>query len=84
MARKGRSLTTRHVLRALHDVGFEVVAIRGSHAKLRRRLADGATQTLTVPIHRDLAAGTVQAIFRQARRFVAEADLRRAFFGAPR
>lgn len=83
MARKGRPLTAQHVLRALNDVGFEVVAIRGSHAKLRRRLSDGTAQTLTVSIHRDLAVGTVQAIFRQARRFVAEADLRRAFFGDP-
>ena len=35
----------REVLRALAAVGFEVVATRGSHAKLRRTLADGTILT---------------------------------------
>ena len=68
------------VIRALRHFGFEVVATRGSHAKLRRTLADGARQTLTVPLHDSLAAGTAQAIFRQACRYVSEDDLRRFFF----
>ena len=73
-------LTARDVLRALRAVGFEVVATRGSHAKLRRVLADGTRQTLTVPLHRTLAAGTLHAIFRQASRYVSETQLRRWFF----
>lgn len=78
-----RRLSAREVLSALGAFGFEVVATRGSHAKLRRVLADGSRQTLTVPLHRALAPATLHAIFRQAARFVAEEELRRWFF-APR
>jgi len=67
------------VIRALRHFGFEVVATRGSHAKLRR-LAGKERQTLTIPLHDSLATGTAHAIFRQACRYVAEADLRPFFF----
>jgi predicted RNA binding protein YcfA (HicA-like mRNA interferase family) len=76
-----RRLSSRDLLQALRRFGFEVVAIRGSHAKLRRRTPDGARQTLTVPTHRELAPGTLRAIYRQASRFVPEQDLRPLFFG---
>jgi hypothetical protein len=52
---------------------------RGSHAKLRRVTRGGESQTLTLPLHRDLDAGTLQAIYRQATRFIAESDLRAWF-----
>ena len=80
MSPRLRRLTAREVLRVLGSFGFEVVATRGSHAKLRRVLPDGQRQTLTVPVHRSLAPGTLRAIFRQAIRFVPEPDLRRWFF----
>ncbi len=75
-----RRLSAREVLRALRTVGFEVVATRGSHAKLRRLRADGAVETRTVPLHRGLAPGTIAAIYRQALRFVPEEQLRALFF----
>lgn len=68
------------VIRALRTFGFEVVATRGSHAKLRRVLAGGERQTLTIPLRDSLATGTAHAIFRQACRYVSEADLRPFFF----
>lgn len=71
-----RSLTARDVLHALTAFGFEVVATRGSHAKLRRVLPGGERQILTVPLHRHLAPGTLRAIFRQATRYISDADLR--------
>jgi predicted RNA binding protein YcfA (HicA-like mRNA interferase family) len=77
-----RRLGARDVLRALGELGFEVVATRGSHAKLRRELPDGTRQTLTVPLHASLAPGTFRAIVRQASRYVPEAELRRRFFDA--
>jgi predicted RNA binding protein YcfA (HicA-like mRNA interferase family) len=80
MPRRVRRLSGRDVLRALGAFDFEIVATRGSHAKLRRVLRDGTRQTLTVPLHRSLAEGTLHAIFRQACRFVPEKDLRRWFF----
>ena len=81
MASRLRALGGRDVLRALGELGFEVAATRGSHAKLRRVTARGEVQILTVPLHKDLAVGTLRAIYRQACRFVAEDELRRWFFG---
>jgi predicted RNA binding protein YcfA (HicA-like mRNA interferase family) len=80
MARQIRELRAREVLRALRSFGFEVVATRGSHAKLRRILPHGEKQTLTVPMHKTLSVGTVHAIFRQASRFLPESDLQPWFF----
>lgn len=75
-----RRLTAREVLKILADFGFVVVTTRGSHAKLVRVLPSGSRQTVTVPVHRQLATGTLQAIYRQASRFIAESDLQRRFF----
>ncbi len=77
---KLRELSAREVLKALGSFGFRVITIRGSHAKLRRVLAGGERQTLTVPIHKRIAPGTLHAIFRQACRYIPEADLKTWFF----
>ena len=81
MSRHLRRLSSREICAALGRFGFEVVATRGSHAKLRRTTPEGQRQTLTVPLHRELAPGTLRAIFRQACRFVPEEDLGPLFFG---
>lgn len=75
-----RQLSSREILRALGSFGFHVLNIRGSHAKLRRVLPSGDKQTLTIPLHKNLAPGTLQAIFRQALRYIPEADLKPWFF----
>ncbi len=75
-----RSLSSRDVLRILHQFEFAVVAVRGSDAKLRRVLPDGRHETITVPLHATLATGTLRAIYRAAARFVPEADLRPHFY----
>lgn len=80
MALRLKQLSSREVLRALGNFGFEVVATRGSHAKLRRVLSDGTRQTLTIPLHSKLAPGTLRAIFRQASRFIPEEELRPLLF----
>jgi predicted RNA binding protein YcfA (HicA-like mRNA interferase family) len=50
------------VARALAKVGFAEVSQRGSHLKLR----DSAGKTVIVPMHRELARGTLRSILRQA------------------
>ena len=80
MARLKR-LSARQVLLTLQAFGFAVVSTRGSHAKLKREVEGGPSQVLTVPLHRELAPGTVQAIYRQALRFIPEQDLRPHFYG---
>jgi len=80
MASRLRRLSARDVLAALQSFGFEVVATRGSHAKLRRVAEGGRTQTLTVPLHKELDIGTIRAIYRQTTRFVPETELRTWFY----
>jgi len=80
MARLKR-LSARQILRILRGFGFSVVSVRGSHAKLKREIEGGPSQILTVPLHRELAPGTVQAIYRQALRFIPEQELHSHFFG---
>lgn len=75
-----RRLSSREVLRILRGYGFEVVSTRGSHAKLVRVSASGERQVLTVPVHSQLAIGTVRAIYRQAARFIPSDELRSKFF----
>ena len=52
----------REVVRALARVGFSEVSQRGSHLKLRSQ--EG--RTVIVPMHRELARGTLRSILRQA------------------
>lgn len=75
-----RRLTSREMLSILRAFGFEVSKVRGSHAKLVRISASGQRQSLTVPLHPQLPAGTVHAIYRQASRFIAPSDLRPMFY----
>ena len=67
-------------MRVLTGLGFEVVNTRGSHCKLRRTLPDGTRQILTLPLHAELAPGTLHAIYRQALRYIPAAVLRPHFF----
>lgn len=49
-------------LRALSRAGFFQVSQRGSHVKLR----NGNGNTVIVPVHSELAPGTLRSILRQA------------------
>ena len=74
-----KRLKAREVLRVLRGFGFEVVSMRGSHAKLVRIAPSGKREILVVPVHRDLTIGTLHAIYRQASRFIPAEDLRSEF-----
>jgi len=76
-----KRLSSRQILGILRSYGFEVASVRGSHAKLKRLSPGGPGQVLTIPLHRELAPGTVQAIYRQSLRFIPEGDLRPHFYG---
>ena len=75
-----KRLTAREIVRFLGRHGFEVVSTTDSHAKLVRVRASGRREILIAPMHRQLTAGTVHAIYRQASRFVPEEALRIGFF----
>ncbi len=56
-------MTGRELLMRLRVAGWQEVGVRGSHHKLARN-----GRTLIVPVHgkRDVPAGTLHAILRQA------------------
>ena len=75
-----KTLSGPDVVRILSEFEFLVASQRGSHIKLRRVLADGIRQTLTIPNHRELDTGTLRAIYRQALRYVGDEELRPHFY----
>ncbi|MGD9679367.1 MAG: type II toxin-antitoxin system HicA family toxin [Vulcanibacillus sp.] len=52
----------KEIVQALQKNGFEKVSQKGSHFKLKR--LDG--RIAIVPMHNDLATGTLRSILRQA------------------
>ena len=55
----------REAIRALERLGFEQVRQRGSHVVLKKRTPEGVIGCV-VPLHQELAAGTLRGILRQA------------------
>ena len=53
------------VLRALGNLGFEIVRER-EHVSLQRRNADGSTTPLTIPNHPTIKGSTLRTVCRQA------------------
>lgn len=77
---KLRALAGQDLLRIFAGFGFQPASQRGSHVKLRRILAGGIRQTLTIVLHDEVDKGTLRAIFRQALRYLPERDLRLHFY----
>ena len=75
-----RRLSGEQIIGILAGFGFRIHAQRGSHVKLRGVTPDGRVQTLTIPRHREMDIGTVQAIYRQASRFIPREQLRVEFY----
>jgi predicted RNA binding protein YcfA (HicA-like mRNA interferase family) len=61
-------LSGAKVVAALERAGFSLVSQRGSHAKLRHD--DG--RVVIVPMHHEIAIGTLRSILRQASLSVGE------------
>ncbi|MDT5122444.1 MAG: hypothetical protein QOC96_1926 [Acidobacteriota bacterium] len=60
-----RPLPYREVRRKLEAAGFTQANQTGSHVKFARTTSEG-TRTATIPKHREVAAGTLRSILRQA------------------
>jgi predicted RNA binding protein YcfA (HicA-like mRNA interferase family) len=61
-----RRVSGRQAIRALEKLGFERVRQRGSHVILKKQTPDG-TVGCVVPLHRELAIGTLRGILKQAK-----------------
>ena len=55
-------------IRALRNGGFRQISQRGSHVKLR----NGSGLTAIVPLHRELAPGTLRSVLRQSQLSIEE------------
>ncbi|MCK5734527.1 MAG: type II toxin-antitoxin system HicA family toxin [Candidatus Latescibacteria bacterium] len=62
---KLRSVSGQEAIRALERLGFEKVRQRGSHVVLKKQTPKGALGCV-VPLHRELARGTLRGILKQA------------------
>jgi predicted RNA binding protein YcfA (HicA-like mRNA interferase family) len=58
-------ISGREAIQALERLGFEQIRQRGSHVVLKKQTSDGAIGCV-VPLHRELATGTLRSILRQA------------------
>lgn len=60
-------LSGEETIRRLERLGFRRVRQRGSHVVLRKELPEGTAIGCVVPLHRELALGTLHGILKQAR-----------------
>ena len=65
MTRFPKDAPRRRVVRALGELGFEVVR-EGSHIAMRRTNDDGSVTPLTMPNHARLKSSTLRAICSQS------------------
>ncbi len=63
---KLRRVSGQDTIRALERLGFAQVRQRGSHVVLKKQTPEGDIGC-AVPLHRELAIGTLRGILRQAR-----------------
>ncbi|MBU0491714.1 MAG: type II toxin-antitoxin system HicA family toxin [Chloroflexi bacterium] len=61
-----RRISGREAIQALEQLGFRQVRQRGSHVVLKKETPEGDIGCV-VPLHRELAVGTLRGILRQAR-----------------
>jgi predicted RNA binding protein YcfA (HicA-like mRNA interferase family) len=55
----------KDAIKALERLGFEQVRTRGSHVVMKKETSQG-TYGCVVPLHRELAVGTLHGILKQA------------------
>ena len=58
-------LSGKEVIKALSKIGFEHVRTKGSHAILNKQTDKGKV-TIPVPLHKELAKGTLKSIMNRA------------------
>jgi len=61
-----RRVSAQQAIRALERLGFVQVRQRGSHVVLKKQTPEGDIGCI-VPLHDELAVGTLRSILRQAR-----------------
>lgn len=78
---KLRRINGYEIIKILEGFGFEVIRIGGSH-HLMRRIREGRSETINVPVdgHKALATGTLHSVYRDACRYLPEDEIRAFFY----
>jgi len=63
---KLRRLSGNDVIKVLEQMGFERTRQRGSHVVMKKQILD-ETRGCVVPLHREVAIGTLRGLLRQAK-----------------
>ncbi len=58
-------LSGKDIIKILSKIGFKYVRTKGSHVILNKQMKDGKV-TIPVPLHKELAKGTLKSIMNQA------------------
>lgn len=58
-------MSGKELIKALSKIGFEHIRTRGSHVILNKLDAEKGKITVPVPLHKELAKGTLKSIMRQ-------------------
>ena len=66
MGSKYPVLTPSQVIKALKNSGFVFKSQKGSHAKYVKIVKEMPTKTVIIPMHDEVAKGTLQSILEQA------------------
>ena len=64
-------ISGQETVRALEKIGFVNIRQRGSHVILKRKTAQGEIGCV-IPLHKEVAIGTLRGILRQAKISVEE------------
>ena len=75
---KLKVLSGDDIIKILGSFGFIVAKQKGSHVKLVR--IKQQREILTIPLHKELDRGTLKAVFKQASKYVPEAELYNHFY----
>jgi predicted RNA binding protein YcfA (HicA-like mRNA interferase family) len=62
-----RKVSGREAIRALQRLGFQQVRQRGSYVVLKKQTPAGMVVGCVIPLHKELAIGTLYGILKQAR-----------------
>ena len=65
MSPKFPSVSGEEAVRVLKRLGFVPIRQRGSHLVLKKQMPDGELGCV-VPLHKELASGTLRSVLRQA------------------
>ncbi len=76
---KLKALSGKELVKFFNSFGFSVERQKGSHVILLRAIS-GQNQCLVIPNHSEIDRGTAREIFRQARVYIAETELRKFFY----